>query len=89
MKTSTMTMTINSSAITVSTPSPAPRYTKQDVPPTVQPAGGVVKGGVVRGGEVEGVAVILLGTLGVSTGLCVMVVAETNGFTVVSTALVE
>ena len=84
MKTSTMTMTINSSTITVSAPSPAPRYTKQDVPPTVQPAGGAGEDGAV-----EGVAVLLLGTLGVSTGLCVMVVAETNGFTVVPTALVE
>jgi len=60
------TMTINSSAMTVSTPSPAPRYTKQDVPPKVQPAGGVVRGGVVRGGAVEGVAVIL--TLHGNTG---------------------
>jgi len=56
----------------------------QDVPPTVQPAGGVVEDGAV-----EGVAVLLLGTLGVSTGLCDMVVAETDGFTVVLTALVE
>jgi len=77
-------MTTSSTTITASTPSPAARYTKQDVPPTVQPTGGVVEDGAV-----DSVAVLLLGTLGVSTGLCDLVVAETNGFTVVPTALVE
>jgi len=68
------TMITRNATITVRDPSPIARpYTKQGVPSTVQPA--VAEGGAVEDGIVESRAVLLLETLGVSTGLWAVVVA--------------
>ena len=67
-------MITRNATITVRDPSPIARpLTKQGVPSTEQPA--AVEGGAVEDGIVESRAVLLLGTLGVSTGLWAVVVA--------------
>ena len=71
-----MTTITRSTTITTRAPSPAPRYTKQETSPTVQPSGSEV-------GEE-----LALKTLGLWTGLFVTVVTETNGSEVVLTTLV-
>ena len=71
-----MTTITRSATITTRAPSPAPRYTKQEVPPSVQ------SGGYKVGEE------LALKTLGLWTGLFVTVVTETDGSEVVLTTLV-
>ena len=73
-----MTTTTRSTTITTRAPSPAPRYTKQETSPSLQPGASEV------GEEVA----LVLETLGVWTGLCVTVVTETDGSEVVLTSLV-
>ena len=84
MQTSTRTTITRSTTITTRAPSPAPRYTKQEISPSVQPYGSKV-------GEELAVVLETLEVwtgLCVSTGLCVTVVTETDGSEVVLTTLV-